>query len=135
MVQPRPMGELEAVVMEEIWQRDTAVTVREVLETLAHKRPLAYTTVMTVMDNLYRKGYLEREESGRAYRYQAADSRQAHSARLMRAALTTSDDPVGTLACFVQQMRPEDASTLAALLAQLPEPDASSNAVKSPRPS
>lgn len=135
MVQLRPMGELEAVVMEEIWQRDATITVRDVLETLSQKRPLAYTTVMTVMDNLYRKGYLEREETGRAYRYQAAASRQAHSARLMRAALTTSDDPVGTLACFVEQMRPEDASTLVALLAQLPEPDASRNGAKGRRPS
>ena len=54
----RPLGELEAAVMDRIWTGDRPVLVREVVEALQPERPSAYTTVMTVMDNLHRKGWL-----------------------------------------------------------------------------
>src|SRR5439155_5067377 len=47
--------------------------VREVSEQLNRDRPLAFNTVQTVMENLYRKGWLERHKDGRAYRYVASD--------------------------------------------------------------
>jgi hypothetical protein len=46
--------------MKVVWKLDTA-TVREVYESLREKRAIAYTTVMTVMDNLHKKGWLRRE--------------------------------------------------------------------------
>ena len=61
-----PLGKLEKLIMDRLWSRDHPVAVREVLEDLQRERTLAYTTVMTVMDNLHRKGVLPRETDGRA---------------------------------------------------------------------
>ena len=44
-------------------------TVREIRDLLAARRPRAYTTIMTIMDRLARKGIVERVKSGRAYIY------------------------------------------------------------------
>jgi predicted transcriptional regulator len=43
--------------------------VKQVREIVAARRPLAYTTIMTVLDRLVRKGKLERHKAGRAYVY------------------------------------------------------------------
>src|ERR1700687_3392757 len=51
----RQFGELEAVIMDRLWERGRPTLVREVLDDLREDRPLAYTTVMTVMENLCRK--------------------------------------------------------------------------------
>ena len=61
--------------MDRVWAWDRPVLVREVLECLRRDRGIAYTTVMTVMEHLYRKGLLDRERDGRAYRYALAQSR------------------------------------------------------------
>lgn len=53
------LGELEAEVMERMWQRKEA-TVRDIATELQEKRPVAYTTVMTVMGHLTDKGLLTR---------------------------------------------------------------------------
>jgi predicted transcriptional regulator len=65
----RGFGDLEAVVMDRLWERDGATTVREVFEDLLRDREIAYTTVMSTMDNLHRKGWLSRERDRKAYRY------------------------------------------------------------------
>ena len=44
-------------------------TVREIRDALASRRPRAYTTIMTIMDRLARKGVVERRKIGRAYTY------------------------------------------------------------------
>ena len=54
----RGFGELEAVIMHRVWDHDGAVTVRELFDELREARPIAYTTVMSTMDNLHRKGWL-----------------------------------------------------------------------------
>lgn len=56
------LGEREATIMELLWSATEPVTVRDVLDRL--ERPLAYTTVMTVLDNLHNKGHVTREKSG-----------------------------------------------------------------------
>jgi predicted transcriptional regulator len=68
------LGPLEAEVVRAVWAARGPVTVGEVLERLNHgRRPaLAYTTVMTVMSRLTRKGILSRRLQGRAYVYEAA---------------------------------------------------------------
>ena len=68
------LGPLEAEVMQVVWQSQGPLAVRDVLELLNHRRrpALAYTTVMTVMSRLERKGVLSREVDGRGYRYSAA---------------------------------------------------------------
>jgi len=110
----RPFGDLEATVMDLLWSADRPLLVREVLDLLP-ARP-AYTTVMTVMDNLHRKGWLIRERDGRAWRYAPAVSRQAYTARLMNDALATSTDRAGALARFAEQIAEEDAEALARAL-------------------
>jgi predicted transcriptional regulator len=61
-------GELEAVIMHRLWQLGRSALVRKMVDDLLEDRALAFTTVMTVMDNLYRKGWLRRERDGRAWR-------------------------------------------------------------------
>ncbi len=53
--------------MDVVWRTGEPVRVRDVIDGLEPGRDPAYTTVMTVMDNLYRKGWLTRERCGRAY--------------------------------------------------------------------
>ena len=75
MAAPELLGPLESEVMEVMWLRGQA-TVREVLMALRPQRELAYTTVMTVMNNLVTKGLLERRPDGRAFTYVVALSRE-----------------------------------------------------------
>jgi len=60
------LGPLEQLLLREIWARGNA-TVRELLDD--GKLRQAYTTVMTTMDRLYKKGLLDRAAEGRAFRY------------------------------------------------------------------
>lgn len=60
------LGPLEIVVLETLWRRGES-NVRDVVDAL--DRPLAYTTVMTTLDRLYKKGLLERRKSQRAFYY------------------------------------------------------------------
>ena len=76
---PRPfvddaLGALERRVLELLWAKG-ALNVREACEALTG--PIAYTTMMTTMDRLYKKGLLSRQKQGRAFLYQAAFSREA----------------------------------------------------------
>ena len=89
--------------MDRLWSQDHPVAVREVLEDLQRERTLAYTTVMTVMDNLRRKGVLTREKDGRAYLYSAAVTREQHTATFMGEVLAGSDTTT-TLLHFLDQM-------------------------------
>jgi predicted transcriptional regulator len=108
----RGFGELETAVMDRLWSRGEPATVREVLGDLRRVRELAYTTVMTVMDNLHRKGWVTRQLEGRAYRYQPASTREEYCARLMRHALDGSGDNARTLLRFVERMSPAEAEAL-----------------------
>jgi predicted transcriptional regulator len=112
----RPFGDLEAAIMELLWDAGAPRVVREVVSDLQPHRPLAYTTVMTVMDNLHGKGWLTRERDGRAWRYTPAVSRQTYVAQLMNDALAGSADRAGALARFVEQIDAEDADALALAL-------------------
>lgn len=114
--QVRQLGQLEAVVMARVWSADAPVLVREVLGDLQRERDIAYTTVMTVMDNLHRKGVLTREREGRAYRYRAARSCEEHSADLMEEVFATSGDKAATLMHFVQHIDEGEVEALRKLL-------------------
>ena len=121
----RQLGELEAVIMDRLWEWGRPALVREVLDDLRKDRPLAYTTVMTVMENLHRKGWLRRDRDGRAWRYEPAGSRSGYTAALMSDALATSSDRRTALRHFALQMSPHDAALLREALEQaLGEPKA-----------
>src|SRR5712691_3657779 len=69
------LGSLEAEIMEYFWRGGSA-TVRDVVEHLERTRPVAYTTVMTVMTRLAEKGLLARDLVGNTYHYRTALSRE-----------------------------------------------------------
>ncbi len=88
--------------MDVVWRADDAVRVRDVLDSLKPARHPAYTTVMTVMDNLYRKGWLSRELDGRAYSYQATRDRLQAATDALRELLADSGDPAAALLHFAR---------------------------------
>ena len=115
----RGFGELEAVIMHRVWDHDGPVTVRDLFDELREARAIAYTTVMSTMDNLHRKGWLARERDGKAYRYTAVASREEYSARLMREALAQAGDTEAVLSHFVASMDGGQAEALRAVLGRL----------------
>ena len=115
----RGFGDLEAVIMDRLWARDMPVTVRDLFEELREERNIAYTTVMSTMDNLHRKGWLARERDGKAYRYTAVASREEYSARLMRQAMAEAGDTEAVLSHFVAQMDGTESAALRAVLQKL----------------
>jgi predicted transcriptional regulator len=117
----RGFGDLEAVVMDRVWSHDGPVTVRDLFDELSGQRSIAYTTVMSTMDNLHRKGWLARERDGKAYRYTAVASREEYSARLMREALAEAGDTEAVLSHFVATMDDAESAALRAALGKHPE--------------
>jgi|SRR6266508_850671 len=115
-VRLRGLGELERAIMEVIWAADGPVTGRAVVDELTRNRSLAYTTVLTVMDRLVRKGMLRRQRHGRAHTYQAATTRAAYTAELMASVLGSSQDRPAVLLHFVEQIPPDQAVALQAAL-------------------
>jgi len=76
------IGPLEERVLEVLWRSPPGLSVHEVRRRLGDG--LAYTTVMTTLDRLYKKGFLDREREGRAFRYAARTSREALAAGALR---------------------------------------------------
>lgn len=108
----REFGQLESAVMDVLWAADRPVLVREVCDRLTYGRPLAYTTVMTVLTILYSKGALVREKQGRAWRYWPAEQREEHDARLMAEILRSGGDRQVTLRRFVDRMAADDLTAI-----------------------
>lgn len=69
------LGDLEQAVMDVLWARQAPTSVRDVHEELARSRSIAYTTVMTVLDRLSKKGIVTRSLDGRAWLYRPARTR------------------------------------------------------------
>jgi predicted transcriptional regulator len=118
MRQLREFGRLESAIMEVMWSQDRPLLVREVLVRLRYPRPVAYTTVMTVMTILYGKGVLCRDKHGKAWRYWPAEPRPDHDARLMAEILRAADDQPLTLDRFLDQMGQQDLELIRTLLDQ-----------------
>lgn len=106
------LGDLEVQVMRQIWARPGPVTVRDVLGDLQRDRTIAYTTVMTVMSNLEKKGWLRRHAEGRAYRYEPLVSAEEYSTALMRQALEASTDRPAVLLHFLEELSADEAHAL-----------------------
>jgi predicted transcriptional regulator len=108
----RGFGELEAVVMDRLWSREGKTAVRQVFEDLKAQREIAYTTVMSTMDNLHRKGWLARERAGKAFLYWPTLTREEYGARLMRDALDSGGDRDLVLTHFLEQISQQDSVRL-----------------------
>ena len=79
-------GPLEVRVLDTLWQRNAPSCVRDVLPQFP---AVAYTTLMTTLDRLYRKGTLIRQKSGRAFYYQPKLSQQQLLSQLAGSTLAT----------------------------------------------
>jgi predicted transcriptional regulator len=105
-------GALELRVMEALWRRGAPVSVRDLIGDFDGT---AYTTLMTTMDRLHRKGILDREKTGRAFVYRTRYSRDeiesGMAARALESLLDRSDaEPV--LSYFIDEVSRRDARLL-----------------------
>lgn len=115
------LGQLERAVMDTLWDLAAArpaerFTVREVAQTLPNH---AYTTVLTVIDRLEKKGLVERFPDSRTYHYRPTGSRESYVAELMTEALDTTTDRTAALVRFAQSVRPDEAAMLRGVLERL----------------
>ena len=99
-------GDVEASVMQVMWSATAAMTVSEVCAAVntTRSKPLARTTVLTVLTNLAKKGLLDRYPDASAYRYTAAVPRERYTAELMSQALDSTDDRTAALMYFVEHL-------------------------------
>ena len=96
---PPPLHELEAEVMEVVWDRGEA-SVREVMETLnaGAAKERAYTTYMTIMGRLGAKGMLRRRREGKSDFFAPVYTRRDYAERRARAELDSVVDQYGEVA-------------------------------------
>ena len=97
--------------MDILWESPDPLTVRQVSGNLT-ERDLAHTTVMTVLDRLAKKGFARRERDGRAWRYRAAETREAYVTELMLSALEQTGDRHAALARFARSVSETEATAL-----------------------
>lgn len=97
-------GQLEALVMDLLWEHDDWVTPGDVVELIASQHPLAYTTVMTILVRLWNKNMLERRHQGRAFAYHPVVSRDEWAAQRMHEFLDTAADRTVALTHFVSTL-------------------------------
>lgn len=114
MSERRPIGALEAQVLEVLWARSSASTPGDVLQALRGK--LAYTTVMTVLTRLWHKDVVTRSKVGRAFAYAPRLSREEFFAERMRLTLSSSSDHRAVLSRFVDGLSAKDTAALRAIL-------------------
>lgn len=116
----RPMGELEAAVMDLLWDRGGWATAGDVHQGLANdtdSRQLAYTTVLTVLSRLWQKERLERRRDGRAHVYRPVNSREEDMATRMGELLAGARDRPLALSHFVGELSEDDRAELQRMLA------------------
>ena len=99
--------------MGRIWKRGE-VSVRDLHAEFAAR--LAYTTVMTTLDRLYKKGLLARRKAGKAFLYTAcmteAEYQERVTQHLLDMALREGNDPQEVLSCFVNAVSETDKAML-----------------------
>lgn len=121
MTTSRNRGELEADLMNVLWNASGPLTAREVQDTFTVKVP-AITTVITVLDRLRTKGAVVREAAaGRSHVFSAARSRVHEITETMSTALHGADDRTAALLLFAGSLSDEDRQFLRAALDPLAE--------------
>jgi predicted transcriptional regulator len=123
------LGVLKRMLMDLLWSTDRPLTANELRDALldpasSGTKPLATTTVLTVLSRLENKGFVTRDRDSRPHGYSAVSSRAQHTAELMHEVLGTTSDRTATLARFIGNVSPQEAQTLRALLASTsPSPE------------
>jgi predicted transcriptional regulator len=110
----RPAGMLEDEVLAALWRGEQPMTPAEVQASVDGM--LAYTTVMTTLTRLHRKGMVTRSRAGRGYVYSPIVDEADHTAAAMNALLRRRRDHAAVLARFVADLPPEDERLLFRLL-------------------
>lgn len=116
------LGNLERAVMDQLWSSAGPQTVRQVHEELSMQRNLAYTTVMTVLQRLAKKGLVSQIRDDRAHRYTPVRGRDELIAGLMVDALDQVADSGGRQAAlvhFVERVSADEAGALRRALDEL----------------
>lgn len=108
------LGKLEREVMEAIWRRGET-SVREIHA--AFDERAAYTTLMTTLDRLHKKGLLERRKEGRAFLYAPRISREEFTRSVARDVIDgllgqTNGETKPVLACIVDAVGERDGEML-----------------------
>ncbi len=104
--------------MQVLWHSPEPSSVRDVLDSLNEERSLAYTTILAVLDNLHRKGWVAREKVSRAFLYRAAETKDEATARALREILDGTRDPEAVLLHFARTVSPGESSALRQALAE-----------------
>lgn len=117
MTDRREMGALEAEVLAQLWAASEPMTPGAVLE--AMDEDLAYTTVMTILTRLWKKGLVERTSVGRAFGYRPIVTEAELTARKMRANLDRAADREAALSRFVGTLSKRDERALRRILGQI----------------
>jgi predicted transcriptional regulator len=108
----RAFGPLELRILETIWSGERPVTVRDLQPFFPR---IAYTTLMTTLDRLHKKGVLERTKARRAYAYEPRFGRREMEVRLAARVIDDLLGPAGraggvepVLSCFVDALSERD---------------------------
>lgn len=109
-------GELEALVMGVLWDSDDPLTPGDVHDLIEREHPLAYTTVMTILVRLWRKGLAERAPKGRAFAYSPVSTRDEWAAVRMQEFLAEAGDRSAALSHFVSSMNGKELGQLRKIL-------------------
>ena len=108
--------------MDLLWSAERPLSANELRDALldpasSGTKPLATTTVLTVLSRLENKGFVTRDREKRPHGYSAVSSRAEHTAELMHEVLQLAPDRDDALARFVGGVSPTEAETLRRLLA------------------
>ncbi len=119
------LGVLERLIMDILWDSPVPLSANDLRERLtdassANKKPLATTTILTVLSRLETKDFVSRDRSLRPHLYRADLSRAEHTARLMDQVLGAVPDRQAALARFIGNVSPQEAETMRQLLGAAP---------------
>jgi len=111
------MGELESEILGRLWAATGALTPGEVVDSM--KAPPAYTTVMTILTRLWRKGIVEREPRGRAFAYRPLLTEAEFAAQKMRLTLEGTSNRMAALSHFVGSLSKKEERSLRRIIEQM----------------
>lgn len=114
---------LERLLMDVLWDTREPLPANDLRDRLltptaaaARHKPLATTTVLTVLSRLETKGFVTRDRDTRPHRYRAVSTRAEHTAELMHEVLGSAPDRQAALARFIGDVTPQEADALRLLL-------------------
>ncbi|TFB69717.1 transcriptional regulator [Cryobacterium glaciale] len=117
------LGVLERLMMDILWDSPTSLTANELKDSLINPqiserpaKPLATTTILTVLSRLEAKGFVTRDRTVRPHAYTAVMTRASHTAGLMHEVLGQVPDRQAALVRFIGGVTPQEAETLRQLL-------------------